>query len=149
MASITRRLQPSRLPRICPEVFSVPILTPLEKPAIDIPHIPLPLTIPEPSSGSIHTPKQITTPSISGCRLYTKGKASGRKEKWWLEYQPKKADYFGNYGRGPKKGNSLVKTMWDQQMININFKNKWHSRESIRYAFRKNGFEYDTPKWGG
>jgi len=71
------------------------------------------------------------------------------QERWWQEYDPPKANYISGHGRGPHKGHSINKADWPRQMIPIKYKEKWEKREKLRYAFRKNGYEYDTPKWGG
>jgi len=76
-------------------------------------------------------------------------KSQGLFERWWLEYDPPKANYISGKGRGPFGGNSIRKADWPRQMVPIRFKKKWEQRESIRFAFRKHGFEHDVPKWGG
>merc|ERR1719447_2753191 len=95
------RLNPTQVPRICPEVSAIPIDTPIEKPAVDSPFIPLPLSTPKPSSGSTSSiAQQIVTPGVSGCALFLnkyRGVASKRKEKYWLEFSPNKALYVGCY----------------------------------------------------
>mmetsp|Transcript_30899 Transcript_30899/g.86273 ORF Transcript_30899/g.86273 Transcript_30899/m.86273 type:complete len:217 (-) Transcript_30899:78-728(-) len=75
--------------------------------------------------------------------------ATNLKEKWWLEYDPPKSFFISGYGRGPQGGHSIQKKDWPCQMPPIRYKQKWEKREQLRYAFRKNGFEYDIPKWGG
>lgn len=82
-------------------------------------------------------------------KLKLRGQATPRRERWWLEYEPPKADYLGGQGRGAIAGNSVRKSDWDQQMIPICYKQKWNKREDMRYRFRKHGFNLDTPKWGG
>mmetsp|Transcript_16687 Transcript_16687/g.31579 ORF Transcript_16687/g.31579 Transcript_16687/m.31579 type:complete len:161 (+) Transcript_16687:78-560(+) len=76
-------------------------------------------------------------------------KTQGLEEKWWLEYDPPKANYISGFGRGPFGGNSIPKKNWPRQMVPIELKKKWEKRERLRYAFRKHGFEVDVPKLGG
>jgi hypothetical protein len=77
------------------------------------------------------------------------GKYQGLEEKWWLEHDPPKGFFPSMYGRGPHGGASIIKQDWPRQMLPIKYKKNWMNRERLRYAFRKNGFEYDIPKWGG
>lgn len=86
------------------------------------------------------------------CLTYRKAgrkKSQGLEEKWWQEYDPQKANYISAFGRGPFGGNSIAKVDWPQQMLPIKFRKKWEKREKLRFAYRKNGFELDVPKWGG
>jgi len=76
-------------------------------------------------------------------------KSQGLFERWWLEYDPLKANYISGKGRGPHGGNSIRKADWPRQMVPIQYKKTWEQREKTRYAFRKHGYEYDIPKWGG
>ncbi|CAE7904313.1 ttc30a [Symbiodinium necroappetens] len=76
-------------------------------------------------------------------------KTQGLEERWWLEYDPPKANYKSGFGRGPFGGNSIPKQNWPRQMVPIELKKKWEKRERLRYAFRKHGFELDVPKLGG
>jgi len=76
-------------------------------------------------------------------------KSQGLEEKWWLEFDPPKNNYLGGQGRGPFGGNSITKSMWQRQMVPIRYNQRWERRERTRFAFRKNGFEVDVPKWGG
>eukprot|EP00931_Biecheleriopsis_adriatica_P081068 TRINITY_DN54420_c0_g1_i1.p1 TRINITY_DN54420_c0_g1~~TRINITY_DN54420_c0_g1_i1.p1 ORF type:complete len:216 (-),score=33.93 TRINITY_DN54420_c0_g1_i1:40-687(-) len=78
-----------------------------------------------------------------------KRKSQGLEEKWWLEFDPAKANYISGFGRGPHGGNSIPKKDWPRQMVPIQYKKHWEKRERLRYAFRKNGFEVDVPKFGG
>eukprot|EP00397_Hematodinium_sp_SG-2012_P041708 GEMP01045995.1.p1 GENE.GEMP01045995.1~~GEMP01045995.1.p1 ORF type:complete len:143 (+),score=27.30 GEMP01045995.1:97-525(+) len=131
-------------PKICPELlWSVPIESPGMPCPLDAPAtvVPLPLSMPPLCT--------IVTPGVSGVRMRLGGRAAGRKERWWLEYEPGKADYFGGQGRGALGGNSVRKHDWKTQMINICYKQKWNTREKYRHAFRKHGYELDVPKWGG
>lgn len=72
-----------------------------------------------------------------------------RFERWWLEYDPPKANYISGKGRGPHGGYSINKADWPKQMLPTNLKKHWEKREKLRYAFRKSGFEHTVPKWGG
>eukprot|EP00434_Breviolum_minutum_P023501 symbB.v1.2.020731.t1/scaffold1754.1/size102984/6 len=76
-------------------------------------------------------------------------KTLGLQEKWWLEYDPPKANYISGQGRGPFGGNSINKQNWPRQMVPIEYKKKWEKREKLRFAFRKHGYELDVPKLGG
>jgi len=76
-------------------------------------------------------------------------KSQGLEEKWWLEFDPPKNNYLGGQGRGPFGGNSITKSMWQRQMVPIRYNQRWERRERNRFAFRKNGFEVDVPKYGG
>ena len=57
------------------------------------------------------------------------------QEKWWLEYDPPKANYISGQGRGPFGGNSIVKQNWPRQMIPIDYKKKWERREKLGTAY--------------
>eukprot|EP00930_Biecheleria_cincta_P002703 TRINITY_DN103697_c0_g1_i1.p1 TRINITY_DN103697_c0_g1~~TRINITY_DN103697_c0_g1_i1.p1 ORF type:complete len:186 (-),score=28.04 TRINITY_DN103697_c0_g1_i1:203-760(-) len=76
-------------------------------------------------------------------------KSQGLEERWWLEFDPAKANYKSGFGRGPFGGNSIPKKDWPRQMFPINYKQNWEKRERLRFAFRKHGYEYDVPKLGG
>mmetsp|Transcript_66393 Transcript_66393/g.155615 ORF Transcript_66393/g.155615 Transcript_66393/m.155615 type:complete len:163 (+) Transcript_66393:63-551(+) len=76
-------------------------------------------------------------------------KTQGLEERWWLEFDPPKANYKSGFGRGPFGGNSIPKQNWPRQMVPIELKRKWEKRERLRYTFRKHGFELDVPKLGG
>lgn len=73
----------------------------------------------------------------------------GLEEKWWLEYDPPKGFFPSQFGKGPHGGSSIHKQDWPRQMVPIRYKENWMRRERQRHGFRKNGFEYDVPKWGG
>eukprot|EP00929_Paragymnodinium_shiwhaense_P091252 TRINITY_DN51274_c0_g1_i1.p1 TRINITY_DN51274_c0_g1~~TRINITY_DN51274_c0_g1_i1.p1 ORF type:complete len:254 (-),score=38.86 TRINITY_DN51274_c0_g1_i1:42-803(-) len=86
------------------------------------------------------------------CIRYTKRgqkQSQGLMERWWLEYDPPKANYLGGQGRGPFSGNSILKKDWPRQMIPTHYKKRLEKRERLRYAFRKHGVSLDIPKWGG
>ncbi|CAJ1428845.1 unnamed protein product [Effrenium voratum] len=84
------------------------------------------------------------------CRYRKKHQKSTQlEERWWLEYDPPKANYISGQGRGPHGGNSIPKQNWPRQMVPIEYKKKWEKRERLRYAFRKHGYELDVPKLGG
>jgi len=70
-------------------------------------------------------------------------------ERWWLEYDPPKNFYISGFGRGPHGGFSIKKQDWPRQMLPIRFRYNKMRRDAMRHSFRKQGFEYDTPKWGG
>mmetsp|Transcript_45141 Transcript_45141/g.125198 ORF Transcript_45141/g.125198 Transcript_45141/m.125198 type:complete len:277 (-) Transcript_45141:69-899(-) len=76
-------------------------------------------------------------------------KSQGLQERWWLEFDPPKANYISSYGRGPHEGHSINKADWPRQMEPVHYKKNFRKRERMRYSFRKNGFELDIPKWGG
>lgn len=85
------------------------------------------------------------------CYRYTnrRRKSQGLLERWWLEYDPPKANYISAYGRGPFKGHSINKADWPRMMLPSNYRKKFQIREKNRHAFRKHGYEMDIPKWGG
>eukprot|EP00404_Azadinium_spinosum_P051696 CAMPEP_0180766994 /NCGR_PEP_ID=MMETSP1038_2-20121128/39785_1 /TAXON_ID=632150 /ORGANISM="Azadinium spinosum, Strain 3D9" /LENGTH=187 /DNA_ID=CAMNT_0022801529 /DNA_START=50 /DNA_END=610 /DNA_ORIENTATION=- len=109
------------------------------------------LELPEPSeeSAPVEAPPSA---SSGGAPLHClrvarrRRKSQGLEERWWLEYDPPKANYISGFGRGPHGGNSIPKADWPRQMIPIHYKKNWERRERLRYAFRKNGFELDVPK---
>ena len=63
------------------------------------------------------------------------------QEKWWLEYDPPKANYISGQGRGPFGGNSIVKQNWPRQMIPIDYKKKWERREKLGISWSMRQFQ--------
>lgn len=112
-----------------------------------------------PSAGFVEVP--MVTPNAAGgaavldCAARVKRNLRWRSrhknigERWWLEYDPPKANYISSCGRGPHGGHSINKADWPRQMLPIKYEKKWERRESNRFAFRKHGYELDVPKWGG
>jgi hypothetical protein len=141
----------------------------LDLPGCNAPSLDLPATVegeltrdlPGAAPDVLDTPgdsnkAQVETPPCASevARLCVGAKRRARKsqglfERWWLEYDPPKANYISGKGRGPFGGNSIRKAEWPRQMIPIGYKKKWEQREKHRFAFRKHGFELDIPKWGG
>lgn len=97
-----------------------------------------------PAPGSSSAPMECITYRKKGRR-----QSQGLEEKWWQEWDPPKSNFISAFGRGPHGGNSIAKQDWPQQMVPIQYRKRWERRERLRYAFRKNGFELDIPKWGG
>mmetsp|Transcript_133652 Transcript_133652/g.236574 ORF Transcript_133652/g.236574 Transcript_133652/m.236574 type:complete len:227 (+) Transcript_133652:71-751(+) len=111
-------------------------------PLVDAPAAVVPLDEPTGEMSHGHAPME--------CLNYRRPrKSQGLLERWWLEYDPPKANYISGKGRGPHGGHSIRKKDWPRQMMPINYKKNWRQREKMRFAFRKHGFEFDVPSWGG
>mmetsp|Transcript_73640 Transcript_73640/g.186207 ORF Transcript_73640/g.186207 Transcript_73640/m.186207 type:complete len:239 (+) Transcript_73640:63-779(+) len=148
----------SQLAFILPE--SAPIAELIVPPDRSVPRIEPPSPTQQPqqqvppeagSGGAAEAPAPTSAGAPLECLRHGRKRRNfqGLEEKWWLEYDPKKGNFISAYGRGPHGGNSIHKADWPRQMVPIRYKHHWEKRERLRYAFRKNGFEYDIPKWGG
>ena len=110
------------------------------------------MVIENPAAGSPQQSPEV--PEVGGmfCIRWRKPgrvKSTQLEEKWWLEYDPPKANYISGKGRGPFGGNSINKADWPRQVVPIRYKQRWEKRERLRHAFQKNGFDLDVPEWGG
>lgn len=106
--------------------------------------------LPGSASQIIETPGHAANGTIM-CIRYPRRrrKNQGLFERWWLEHDPPRNNYISGKGRGPHKGHSINKKDWPRQMPPILEKKRWKQLERNRYAFRKHGYDYDIPTWGG